>query len=382
MTRDKSFHSKRKQEWEKGFTSTALSQYETRIIHHSLVMVRQLSTCTHQPEEITKWIQFFSFDVMGDLVFGKSFGMLEEGRPHFILGQMTAMGPLVGALICVPWMFILFQSMPVVSHMRKQWIRWCKSQVEDRRRISPSPVDLFSFILPPAQQKNSKFSEGLEADDLVYDSELAIVAGSDTTATTLAALLYLLTQEPEKQATLREEVDRLFSSPQDVSNQILIKNAPYLDGCIKEALRLYPAVPSGVQRLTPPEGAVIAGRFIPGDTLVSTPTYAIHRDPRYFVQPDVFLPQRWSSQSHLLLKQEAFNPFLVGPHSCVGKQLAMMEIRILVAVLVRSFIFHFPEDRLPKGSHYAKRGSVNFKDYFTAKLDSFEVLLENRAKVN
>lgn len=137
-------------------------------------------------------------------------------------------------------------------------------------------MDLFSFLLPP-----SSHPEGLEVDDLTYDSELAIVAGSDTTSTTLAALLYLLTQEPEKQDVLRQEVAQLCSSPQDVSNQMLSKNAPYLDGCIKEALRLFPAVPSGVQRLTPPEGAMIAGQPIPGDTLVSTPTYAIHRGTSY-----------------------------------------------------------------------------------------------------
>ncbi|KAH8691814.1 cytochrome P450 [Talaromyces proteolyticus] len=374
MTRDKSFHSKRKQVWEKGFTSSALSQYEPRILHHSLVMAHQLSKRTQQPEDITKWIQFFGFDVMGDLVFGKSFRMLEEGRPHFILGQMAAMGPVVGSLICVPWLFILFQNLPVISHMRNKWIGWCKSQVEDRKTFNSSRVDLFSFLLPP-----SIHSEGLEADDLIYDSELAIVAGSDTTSTTLAALLYLLTQEPEKQEILRQEVDRLCSSPQEVSNQILSKNAPYLDGCIKEALRLYPAVPSGVQRMTPPEGAVIAGRLIPGDTLVSTPTYAIHRDPRYFVQPDAFLPQRWSSQSHLLLKQEAFNPFLIGQHSCVGKQLAMMEMRILVAVLVLSFNFHFHDDGLSQRSHKTKCRGLDFQDYFTARVGPVEVLLENRA---
>lgn len=50
-----------------------------------------------------------------------------------------------------------------------------------------------------------------------------------------------------------------------------------LEGCINEALRLFPPVPSGLQRMTPPEGVKIAGRYIPGDTLVSTPTYTIHR---------------------------------------------------------------------------------------------------------
>lgn len=99
-------------------------------------MAHQLSKCTQKPEDITKWIHFFGLDVMGDLVFGKSFRMLELGRPHFILKQMAAMGPLVGSLICVPWLLILFQNLPIIGHMRNKWIAWCKSQVEDRRTVS------------------------------------------------------------------------------------------------------------------------------------------------------------------------------------------------------------------------------------------------------
>lgn len=141
--------------------------------------------------------------------------------------------------------------------------------------MSKSRVDLFTYLLlsSPDDPRNPTITDG----DLICDSELAIVAGSDTTSATLAAIMYLLAKNPDKQKRLQEEIDQLVKSPVELRYRDIVGNAPLLDGCINEALRLYPAVPSGMQRMTPPEGALIAGKMIPGDTIVSTPTYTLHR---------------------------------------------------------------------------------------------------------
>lgn len=112
--------------------------------------------------------------------------------------------------------------------------------------------------------------------DRSHEAQLAIVAGSDTVAITLTNVCYLLCRYPEYQKKLFEEVGELPDEDGLIDDQILV-GKPCLLGIINEALRLYPPVPSGVQRLTPPEGAVIAGRYIPGNTVVTTPTYALQR---------------------------------------------------------------------------------------------------------
>jgi cytochrome P450 len=112
--------------------------------------------------------------------------------------------------------------------------------------------------------------------DLAPEAELAIVAGSETVSSTLTAVVYLIACNPEKLKLLQTEIDERLPSVDNVSHSRLI-GAPVLEGCINEALRLYPPVPVGLQRLTPPGGATIAGKWIPGDTLVSVPTYSIHR---------------------------------------------------------------------------------------------------------
>jgi cytochrome P450 len=118
-------------------------------------------------------------------------------------------------------------------------------------------------------------SEGFKSNTL-SEAKLAIIAGSDTNAITMSNICYLLCRHPEYQAKLYNELSSL-QSVQGVINDHDLVNKPYLAGIINEALRLHPPVPSGLQRVTPAEGAVIAGRYIPGHMNVTTPTYALHR---------------------------------------------------------------------------------------------------------
>ena len=142
-------------------------------------------------------------------------------------------------------------------------------------------MDLFHYLIQQSESASKSTSDASTKStdqDLIYDSELAIVAGSDTTAATISAILFLLAQNRECLTRLREEIVALRSTVSaGPASHSSLAALPYLNGCINEGLRLYPAVMSGTQRQTGPHGAVIAGRSIPPDTLVSTPTYTLHR---------------------------------------------------------------------------------------------------------
>ncbi|KAK2745869.1 hypothetical protein FQN57_003482 [Myotisia sp. PD_48] len=382
MTRDKAFHAKRRRVWDRGFSGKALNGYEPRVLKHCYEFLHQISTT---PEEVTVEIsrlcKFFGLDVMSDLSFGKSFDMLRNTSYHFILDNMTAMKPLVGFLTCVPWLFILFQNLPIIRSKRADWIKWCGVQIEARQKMGKSRLDLFSYILgdeTDAQHPHRGMAITSQGD-LVYDSELAIVAGSETTAANLTTVLYLLARHPDKQKALRDEIDSLVPNLSEFSHQKLVGSA-LLEGCINEGMRLYPPVPSGMQRVTPPEGAMIAGRWIPGETIVSTPTYTLHRDSRYFIEPDRFIPERWSTKPELILHKAAFSPFLTGRYSCAGRPLAMMEMRMLIALLVRSFDFRLanenPADTDIEGLFDKKDG---YQDFFTAATPKVSLAFVKRA---
>lgn len=110
----------------------------------------------------------------------------------------------------------------------------------------------------------------------IHEAQLAIIAGADTNAITVSNICFLLCRHPEYQAKLYAELADLPAAEGIVDDQHLV-GIPLLLGIINESLRLHPPVPTGVQRVTPPEGATIAGRFIPGEMVVTTPTYSLHR---------------------------------------------------------------------------------------------------------
>ncbi|KAF9886095.1 hypothetical protein FE257_012030 [Aspergillus nanangensis] len=376
MTRDKAFHSRRRRAWDRAFTTSALSEFQPKVLEHCLDLVAQLSARIDQPVNFTSWMKYFSFDVMGDLAFGKSFNMVQTEGDHFILGLFADMQPFLAVSACMPWFFIVLKNLPIVNQKRAWFVNWCSQQVQERQKMGKSRRDLFSYILGDAGNGQNTAVE-ITQQDLEFDSELAIVAGSDTTSSVMTATIYLLARHPEKLHQLQAEIDQLVPPVDPLSYQSLIKDAPFLHACINETLRLYPAVPAGVPRLTPSSGAIIAGTWIPGDTVVSTPTYALHRDSRYFGQPEKFIPERWTSQPELIYNKDAYSPFLVGSYSCVGKNLAWMEMRLLMYYMVKNFSFRFAPGT-EKGVDHLFDGADGFKDFFTARPPGVNLVFSRR----
>jgi cytochrome P450 family 628 len=134
--------------------------------------------------------------------------------------------------------------------------------------------DIFSHLVDDDVRKTRDpvIGKGM----LTRDTQLVVIAGSDTTSATLTNVFYRLAKHPEKLRILQKEIDPLFAPGEEFSYE-LITDLPYLEGIINEALRLHPPVPSGLQRMTPKEGVTIAGTYIPGDTVLTVPTHILHR---------------------------------------------------------------------------------------------------------
>jgi cytochrome P450 len=127
--------------------------------------------------------------------------------------------------------------------------------------------DLYSYI-----SQSDHFGH-----DANQEAQLAVVAGADTNAITVTNALSLLCRHPKYQTILHLELKDLPTDVNGLIDDQHLVGKPCLSGIINEVLRLHPPVPSGMQRLTPPEGAMIAGRFIPGDMIVTTPTWSLQR---------------------------------------------------------------------------------------------------------
>ncbi|KAI9772122.1 MAG: hypothetical protein M1840_001411 [Geoglossum simile] len=258
------------------FVRITLHDYESRVFSHSLELVSQLTANAGKVVDATSWFKYFGLDVMGDLTFGKSFNTLKDGTPHPVLKRLDGRMALVSLLGNAPWTSVIFRSLPVVRAGMMNWLRCVGREltlVSFAQMIRDRP-DIFSHLIDDDARKTRDpvINKGM----LIRDSQLLIIAGSDTTSSTLTNAFYRLAKHPNILRMLRKEIDPLFASGEDFSYE-LIADLPYLEGVINETLRLHPPVPSGLQRVTPKEGITIAGTYIPGDTIVSAPTHILHR---------------------------------------------------------------------------------------------------------
>lgn len=250
----------------------ALRDYEGRVTGYTHELIEKISSFSGNTMNASAWFNYWSFDVMGDFAFGKSFNMLKTGKNHFAIDWLESSMILLGLFSPIPWAVPVGAIAPFAGRCFRRFIRWCNEQVDERRDIKTTVPDITSWLLKTAHDKSD-----VEATKWLHgDSRLLIVAGSDTVAIVLTHIFYYLARYPTHIQKLREELEPLMLSG-EAFNVRKVQNAKHLNGVINETLRLHPPTPSGGFRITPPQGLTVDGVFIPGGVNLNVPIYALGR---------------------------------------------------------------------------------------------------------
>ncbi|EJC97641.1 cytochrome P450 [Fomitiporia mediterranea MF3/22] len=191
-------------------------------------------------------------------------------------------------------------------------------------------------ILSKLQQSKDEHGKPFSKEEVTSDAQTMLIAGSDTVSNTSSATAYYIAKNPGVQIRLQKELDEAFAASDDaVATYAQIKDLPYLAAVVNEGLRLHAPVGVGLQRVVPKGGLTVCGKWFPEGTILSVPTYTIHRDPGVWGEDaDAFRPERWLECDQSVM-QKAFNPFSIGPRACIGRNLALMELQLFA-----SSIFH------------------------------------------
>lgn len=201
--------------------------------------------------------------------------------------------------------------------------------IEERRRDGRDRGDLLSMLLAAEYEGD----EGVMTHEQVWDEALTIfIAGYDTTATALMWTFYALSQNPEVEARLQEELDSVLEGGRAATFEDL-RRLQYTERVLCEAMRLYPPTWRLVRRAL--RDFPVGDYVIPSGSLVVVSQYAMHRDPRFFPDPESFDPERWTVESKTARPQFSFFPFGGGPRRCLGESFAMAEGVLLLATLAR-----------------------------------------------
>lgn len=177
-----------------------------------------------------------------------------------------------------------------------------------------------------------------------------LVAGTDTSATTIEWTIAELLRHPDQMKRVREELNSAFG-PDQLVNEDGLDSLPYLNAVVKESFRLHPATPLGLPRESH-QPFQLQGYTLPKGTRLFINQWAVHRDPAVYDQPEEFNPERFLEGPEISIagdSQYQLIPFGAGRRNCVGLPMAQLVIRLVVAHLVHSVDFALPQGQEPKG---------------------------------
>lgn len=177
--------------------------------------------------------------------------------------------------------------------------------------------------------------DGSRMSDKQLRDEVAtlMLAGHETTANTLSWTWMLLANSPQVRAKLTAELKTVLQGhPPTISD---LPQLTYTHMVIKEAMRLYPPVTDVSREAT--QDCEIGGYFIPKGTRLIASQWVMHRDPRYFSNPETFYPERWADDLEKRLPRGVYFPFGDGPRICIGKNFALMEAVLILATIAQRF---------------------------------------------
>ncbi|CAL4069376.1 unnamed protein product [Meganyctiphanes norvegica] len=184
--------------------------------------------------------------------------------------------------------------------------------------------------------ESSNNGQYLSDEDIREEVDTFMFEGHDTTAAGVSWAIYLIGRDPKVQARIQEELTEVFGEDKDRPTTMDdLRKLRYLECCIKEALRLYPSVPLFSRYLR--EDLACDKFIIPAKSEVIVVPYMVHRDPNHWPDPEVYDPDRFSSENSSGRHPYAYIPFSAGPRNCIGQKFALMEEKVILSTLFRNF---------------------------------------------
>lgn len=303
-----------------------------------------------------KWFNYLAFDIIGDLAFGAPFGMLRAGADIAEVRAAPDAPPLYASAIeilnrrgevsatlgCLP------QLKPYASYLPDPFFSQGVEAVQNlagiaiarvKGRLENPPeaerLDLLARLMEGRDEKG----EPLGREELTAEALTQLIAGSDTTSNSSCALLYHVARTPGCLAKLQAELDSAIPAEVEVPTYEMVRDLPYLNDVVNETLRFHSTSGIGLPRQIPedsPQGVHLLGYYFPPGTVLSVPSYTMHHSKEIWgPDADDFRPERW--QNVTTRQKNAFIPFSYGPRACVGRNVAEMEMKLIVATWARRY---------------------------------------------
>jgi len=322
------------------FSSRSMLEQEPILKKNVDLLIQQLKKRSKEgsPIDLRIWYNYTTFDLIGDLAFGETFGCLEDSSCHewvqFVLDYFYSATLLQVVHRFYPLNKALYLLLPAtLLENRRRHTCMALEKVRRRIRTKSSRPDFISHMLKSAEANLITITE------VEKQASIIILAGGETSSVALTFATYYLCKNPEVLTKLHAEVRAKYSGENDITPQS-VNQLPYLNAIIQEALRLHPPICNGFPRETPEEGAIIDNHFVPGGMTVNLSHFTAYHSPDHFARPDDFIPERWLESSDARFDNDTkkvFQPFSVGPRNCIAKKFAYDSMKFILAKIIWKF---------------------------------------------
>ncbi|TFK34637.1 benzoate para-hydroxylase [Crucibulum laeve] len=346
-------HSRKRRLVAHAFSSQSLQHFTTFLENNMHSFVCQMDRICESSRSVNAllWFNYLSFDILSDLVFGEPIGMIKnasdivtvqdvngetfEEHAISIVDEREHLATIIGLhpsfnfltrLIPDPFFIRAHKSSVALGNLARR-------QVLRRLQVPSTRVDILAKLIETHR--------------------------SDTSSSSISAIIFLILTHPQVYKKLMDTLDSAIKSEEPTYEEV--KDIPYLDATINEGylffppgcqlnqlnkqsrLRYHATTAIGLHRVVPEGGITCCGVYFPPGTEISVPAWTIQRDPKIWTDPNVFRPERWLESADL-------KPFLLtfgkGSRACLGRNLAYMEMRIVIATVLTRYTLQLESDVL------------------------------------
>jgi len=355
---DEAKHAEKRSKMALGYGGKEVPNLEAKIDSHVLDFInlirRKYLTVGSKitPIDLAEKASYFTMDVITDLAFSQTWGCLEQDRDvDDWFRSMELFLPLAARASAIPFLASLF-GIPFISRLI---MPSDKDEAGPGRllRVTKDVVNA-RFASPDKDEEQDMLASfirhSVPQSEAVAEGTTQIIAGGDTTATTLRATMLFIITNPHVYKKLQAEIDSTVREGPVISDA-QARTLPYLQAVIKEGARMFPAATGMMSKVVPPEGDTINGIFIPGGTDIGKNDWAIQRDKNVYGEDSTFFrPERWLEARDEQLEKMERTVGLVwgyGKYSCLGKNIALMELNKAYFELLRHFDFTLIDPEKP-----------------------------------
>ncbi|KAG7316189.1 hypothetical protein KOW79_021055 [Hemibagrus wyckioides] len=339
------------------FTSGRLKEMFGIMKSHSRSLTENLQKVSERGEsaDIKEFFGAYSMDVVTSTAFSVDIDSLNNPKDPFVTNikkmlKFDLLNPLFLAVVLFPFIAPVLEKMDfaffptAVTDFFYASLRKIKSErvVKDNKKR----VDFMQLMIDSQKSETDDLdiketNKGLNDHEILSQSMIFIFAGYETSSSSLSFLFYNLASNPETMKKLQKEIDETFPNKDEVDYDTMM-NMDYLDAVLSESLRLYP-VALRLERVCK-KTVEIKGLTIPKDVVVLVPTYALHRDPEYWADPETFNPERFTKENKESIEQYAYMPFGLGPRNCIGMRFALVVMKLAVVEILQRFDISLSEE--------------------------------------